>query len=803
MGVLKRRGLPRLAGIGLALAGLALAALLAVLLARGGDETASAFSVTRLAGGAPGVAGVVVAPDFSIGVNTDNNTGTGDQRPSSSAGTPAPRGDDCVSVHKDITPTPPPTVAAPAKCGVPPSAGFAVSFYLNSLGGVTAYSGYDLNLVYTGVAFKSLDKSPAGGNWPDCGLPVASQPTGTATPSGTILNGGCTESGTPSTYIGRLATVHFNCTADGTIKLVHGSTNTDIIELKATPPYNTFYETSAVSESITINCNAPTLVPTSSPTPTSTPTNTPTNTPTVTNTPLFSPTPNTATPTQTSFPEISIRAQGTRVTCDTPTPPSTKPGRCQAPVEATPKNGEFQIVVDANHVPAGYGGFNSDVLFGGLDLNSRSCPEEVVWPGAYLCQQTLGAAVAPALPASKQHKSRTASFAPFPLSTYIGPLVRINTHCPREGQFKVVLPAYSTTPARPAGAAFYNANDTPIAVVTVGLEPLDANGDGVADTTPSFPLAGALLINCLVIPTLTPTQTPTVTPTATATPCSGPCPTAAATRTPTATNTVPPANTVPPTNTLTPTRTATPVLKCCPTPFNLTVPGKATTDPAGHGATSSEPVQVSITTTQAGEVTILEKSIVLPDPTGATLFGQQVNISAPQASAQRPLSIVFWLDASIIPAAANQNTIKIYKSGVLVPSCRGAPNTASPDPCVSTRTLLTASQAGDVQIQVLTSASASTAWNFGTGGGVLGDVNCEGLVNAIDGELILQFGAAIIGSLPCQGNADVNHDALIDPRDALLILQLDAGLVSALPSGASAGLSVWSGFAGLARWLEE
>jgi hypothetical protein len=235
------------------------------------------------------------------------------------------------------------------------------------------------------------------------------------------------------------------------------------------------------------------------------------------------------------------------------------------------------------------------------------------------------------------------------------------------------------------------------------------------------------------------------------------------------------------------------------------VPGKATTDPEGHGATSSEPVQVSVTTTQAGEVTIREKSIVLPNPPGAILFGQQVNISAPQATAQRPLSIVFWLDVSIIPAGANQSTIKIYKSGIQVPNCGGAPNTASPDPCVSTRTLLTGSQAGDVQIQVLTSASASTAWNFGTGGagGALADVNCDGYINPVDAALILQFGAAIVSSLPCQGSADVNHDVLIDPRDALLILQFDAGIISILPSGAPAGLSVWSGFAGLARWLKE
>jgi hypothetical protein len=817
MGVLRRRTVARLAGVGAALAGVALAALIAMLLAQGGQEQASA----HLPPG-PGTATLTGTPpathpdlDFSIGVNTDGNTATGDQRPAGSVGTPAPRGDDCVSFSKLLmTATP----VASSTCHMPPSAVFQLRIYLNNLGGIPNYVAFDTVVNYTGVSGPHEDSTNLHADahsWPGCALEAVN----TSTAGRTIAGCSIGISDPPSNYIGRIVTIDFRCDASGTITMLHGTAGTDLLQ----PPYHS--EINGTTEALSIDCTAPTSTPTSTPTPTNTPTSTATSTPTVTNTPQLSPTPTvtntpqfsptptltlTPTVTQTPFPEMSLLAQGTRVSCDTPTPPSTKPQRCQAPVEATPKNGEFQIVVDANRIPGGYGGFNSEVLFGGLDLNSRSCLEEVVWPDRFLCSQLLGVptpATPAAPPPSKQHKSRTTIFPPFSPSTYIGPLVRINVHCPREGQFKVVLPAI--TPSRPQGAAFYDTEETPVPVATVGIEPLDTNGDGVPDTQPqSFPLASSLIINCAVIPTFTPTLTPTVTPTATATaivtptPCSGPCPTATPTKTPTAINTAPPTNTAAPTNTPTPTKTLTPTPPCCETVTeDLAVPGKVTTDTEGDGATSHDQVETSVTTTSAGQVSINEKSIVLPHPAGFALFGQQVNISAPAATASRPLVIVFWLDASIIPAGATQDDIRVFKGGVFVPNCTGAPSTASPDPCVMTRSLLIGSQAGDVQITVLSSTASS--WTFATATAAFGDVNCDGRVNPVDAALVLQEDAGIIHSLPCPGNGDVNGDGLTDARDALLILQFDAGIISTLRAGSVGGLSPWSGFAGLADWARR
>jgi hypothetical protein len=57
-----------------------------------------------------------------------------------------------------------------------------------------------------------------------------------------------------------------------------------------------------------------------------------------------------------------------------------------------------------------------------------------------------------------------------------------------------------------------------------------------------------------------------------------------------------------------------------------------------------------------------------------------------------------------------------------------------------------------------------------------GDADCNGVVNPIDAELILQYEAHSIGSIPCPNDADVNHDGVVNAIDAALTLQKSAGL---------------------------
>jgi uncharacterized repeat protein (TIGR01451 family) len=229
--------------------------------------------------------------DFSIGVNTDGNTATGDQRPDGSG---HPRGDDCVSFYvQGITATP---VAAP-KCSVALNGTFTVHFYLNNLGGIANYEAFDVLLGYSGVnSPNTVDTGPSNGNWPQCGSIGAPNFSAGQQAFGCAIALG----GSPSTYTGRLATSVFACPASngfGLIGLVHGPGLTDLVEnITATHAEGTG------SESLTITCGTPpTLTPTSSltRTPTLTPTLTPT--PTITRTPTITLTPSN-TPTQTNTP---------------------------------------------------------------------------------------------------------------------------------------------------------------------------------------------------------------------------------------------------------------------------------------------------------------------------------------------------------------------------------------------------------------------------------------------------------------------------------------------------------------------
>lgn len=58
-----------------------------------------------------------------------------------------------------------------------------------------------------------------------------------------------------------------------------------------------------------------------------------------------------------------------------------------------------------------------------------------------------------------------------------------------------------------------------------------------------------------------------------------------------------------------------------------------------------------------------------------------------------------------------------------------------------------------------------------------GDADCNRIVNSIDAELILQYVANLIASVPCPSDADVNHDGIINAVDAELTLQMTAGLL--------------------------
>jgi hypothetical protein len=58
-----------------------------------------------------------------------------------------------------------------------------------------------------------------------------------------------------------------------------------------------------------------------------------------------------------------------------------------------------------------------------------------------------------------------------------------------------------------------------------------------------------------------------------------------------------------------------------------------------------------------------------------------------------------------------------------------------------------------------------------------GDVNDNGSVDAVDAQLVLQFKAGLIPSLPNEPSADVNNSGEVTSVDAALILQAEARLI--------------------------
>ncbi len=65
----------------------------------------------------------------------------------------------------------------------------------------------------------------------------------------------------------------------------------------------------------------------------------------------------------------------------------------------------------------------------------------------------------------------------------------------------------------------------------------------------------------------------------------------------------------------------------------------------------------------------------------------------------------------------------------------------------------------------------------------VGDANCDGSVNSIDANVVLQSSARLIDSAPCASAADANRDGDVQSIDATLILQYEAGLLGQLPPG--------------------
>ncbi len=164
-----------------------------------------------------------------------------------------------------------------------------------------------------------------------------------------------------------------------------------------------------------------------------------------------------------------------------------------------------------------------------------------------------------------------------------------------------------------------------------------------------------------------------------------------------------------------------------PAPSEVLPPGGTlTSDDAGDGPDASHPVSTTITTPVGGLVSIGSSTSTDPPATGYGLVGVAIDIAAPPASAANPLVLVFRIDASVIPVGDSAGTVKLFRNGVIVGECTGAPGVAAPDPCVATRQTL---MDGDIQLTART--SSASIWSAGVPAPRLGTITVPAPVKAV------------------------------------------------------------------------
>jgi hypothetical protein len=128
----------------------------------------------------------------------------------------------------------------------------------------------------------------------------------------------------------------------------------------------------------------------------------------------------------------------------------------------------------------------------------------------------------------------------------------------------------------------------------------------------------------------------------------------------------------------------------------------------GDTASSTDPVETTVTVPNGGTVTISEDAVGVPSLATFAFLDQQADITVdPDGSIAEPLVLTFSLFApGIVPS-----TVEIFKGdpAVEVADCTDPGGTsAAPDPCVESRT----AQGADNTVIVVRTSTASP-WNFG------------------------------------------------------------------------------------------
>ncbi|MEA2521600.1 MAG: hypothetical protein QOI81_1246, partial [Actinomycetota bacterium] len=134
------------------------------------------------------------------------------------------------------------------------------------------------------------------------------------------------------------------------------------------------------------------------------------------------------------------------------------------------------------------------------------------------------------------------------------------------------------------------------------------------------------------------------------------------------------------------------------------VPAGGTVSTSTGATTPGDPISTTVTSPQAGLISIREGVSDVALPSGFAILGSQIRISAPSATPSDPLRLTFEFNASIIPAGQDASTIQVFRDSTAAPACLGSV-AADPDPCVVDRQALAG---GSARITVL--SSHASAW---------------------------------------------------------------------------------------------
>src|SRR5205814_4337713 len=100
----------------------------------------------------------------------------------------------------------------------------------------------------------------------------------------------------------------------------------------------------------------------------------------------------------------------------------------------------------------------------------------------------------------------------------------------------------------------------------------------------------------------------------------------------------------------------------------------------GTTVSADDPVQASVTTPSPANVTISEGVVSSATlPTGFAFLNRQVNVTVTDAngievtgSLTKPLTLAFTIDASLIPAGQDANTLQVFRNEASVAECAAA-----------------------------------------------------------------------------------------------------------------------------------